>query len=188
MLSRQTDIVSPWMRIVEREIAFGDGRIELYHAIEQADYVGILTVTPDGLFPVVRQYRPALERMTCELPAGMVDRGETPESTCVRELQEETGLIARRVHPLGTRAADPARLGNLIHSFLVETEPRGDDLGSEPEIAVDYVDLAGLKALVLSGGLDLQYHAAIVGMALMRPELQHALSPSVRSEDGRLPA
>ena len=80
--TRTVHDVSPWVRLVEREVDFGSGRVERYHAIEQADYVCILAITPEGLIPVVRQYRPALERYTCELPAGMEDPGESAESTC----------------------------------------------------------------------------------------------------------
>ena len=35
-------------------------------------------VTPDGRIPIVRQYRPAIEAFTWELPAGLVERGEEP--------------------------------------------------------------------------------------------------------------
>ena len=38
----------------------------------------------------MRQYRPALEAFTWELPAGLVDPGEDPAETCRRELMEET--------------------------------------------------------------------------------------------------
>ncbi len=69
ILGARTQVVSPWVSVVERQVDFGDGRVELYHALRQADYVGILAVTPDRLIPIIRQYRPALERYTWELPA-----------------------------------------------------------------------------------------------------------------------
>jgi ADP-ribose pyrophosphatase len=72
IVSRKASILSPWVKLVERHVDFGDGEIEVYHAIDQDDYIAILAVTPDGLIPVVRQYRPALERFTLELPAGLV--------------------------------------------------------------------------------------------------------------------
>jgi ADP-ribose pyrophosphatase len=73
--ARTVHDVSPWVRLVEREVDFGAGRVERYHALEQADYVCILAITPEGLIPAVRRYRPALERYTRELPARMVDPG-----------------------------------------------------------------------------------------------------------------
>ena len=43
--------------------------------VEQADYHDSRD-TPDGEFPIVRQYRPAIEAFSWELPAGLVDPGE----------------------------------------------------------------------------------------------------------------
>lgn len=99
--TRTVHDVSPWVRLVEREVDFGSGRVERYHAIEQADYVCILAITPEGLIPVVRQYRPALERYTCELPAGMEDPGESAEWRCIRELRSlPASSICKSMWPL----------------------------------------------------------------------------------------
>lgn len=40
---------------------------------------------------LVKQFRPALGCFTLELPAGLIDAGETPEQAGIRELREETG-------------------------------------------------------------------------------------------------
>ncbi|KAJ3871186.1 NUDIX hydrolase domain-like protein [Lentinula edodes] len=52
---------------------------------------------------VVEQYRPPIGKFIIELPAGLVDEGETPEQAAIRELEEETGynassLAARPLH------------------------------------------------------------------------------------------
>ena len=64
IVSRQTNKVSPWMDIIARKVEFAPGAAsEIYHAVGQQDYIAIVALTPDGKIPIVRQYRPALERL-----------------------------------------------------------------------------------------------------------------------------
>lgn len=40
-----------------------------------------------------KQYRPPIDMVVVEVPAGLIDAGETPEVCAVRELKEETGYV-----------------------------------------------------------------------------------------------
>lgn len=40
-----------------------------------------------------KQYRPPIDMVAVEIPAGLVDAGESPEVCAVRELKEETGYV-----------------------------------------------------------------------------------------------
>ena len=40
-----------------------------------------------------KQYRPPIDKVVIEVPAGLIDAGETVEECAVRELREETGLV-----------------------------------------------------------------------------------------------
>jgi glycosyltransferase 2 family protein len=96
VISSRSSRLSAWVTIVERQVDFGDGRFETYHALNQSDYVAIFAVTPDQRIPIVRQYRPALERFTWELPAGRVEPDEDAATACVREFCWRRPVLLRR--------------------------------------------------------------------------------------------
>ena len=154
------------MEIVARDVEFTPGApVEVYHAINQQDYIAIVARTPDGKIPIVRQYRAALERLTWELPAGLVEAGEAAADTCKRELMEETGYPARAVHPLGAYSPCTLRLSNQIHSFFVETGPRAEGHAAESGIELKLVTPAELAVLIRSGEFVLQIHIGAILLA-----------------------
>ncbi|KAF8965270.1 NUDIX hydrolase domain-like protein [Flammula alnicola] len=67
------------------------------------DAVAVLAVirSKTNAFPVstivIEQYRPPIGKYVIELPAGLVDEGETVEQAAYRELHEETGFTADKV-------------------------------------------------------------------------------------------
>jgi ADP-ribose pyrophosphatase len=171
--ARRNIPISPWMTVVERTVEFADGAApEIYHAVGQQDYIAIVARTPEGLIPIVRQYRPALERRTWEFPAGLVDPGEAPIETCRRELLEETGLSAKSIHPLGTLAPCTARLSNQLHSFFVDTERCMPGVPVEQGIEVRFLSPRDLGSLIRSGEFVLQLHVGALMLAALEGHLE----------------
>jgi ADP-ribose pyrophosphatase len=164
--SRRTTAVSPWMSIIAREVEFSRGApVELYHAVEQADYIAIVALTRDGKIPIVRQFRPALEAFSWELPAGLVERSERPIECARRELLEETGLLTRAIHPLGRTFPCTGRLNNRIHSFFVEAGERIAAFAPEPGLEVKLVSPADIVRLIRAGTFTSQLHIGALLLA-----------------------
>lgn len=154
------------MRLVAKEVEFhADRKPEVYHALAQADYISILAITPDGRIPIVRQYRPAVEDFTYELPAGLVEPGETPLQTCSRELLEETGLIALRIVSLGTFYSDTGRMENSVHVFQVETSEPNPDFVQEEGLSVEFLTKDELRDYVKRGLFRHQLHLGVLATA-----------------------
>lgn len=167
--SQQVVPVSPWVELVAREIEFSPGSpTDTYHAVKQQDYLAIVALTPTGHFPIVRQYRPAVEAFTWELPAGLAEPDEEYAVGCRRELLEETGYLTRAIHPLGTAFPCSGRLSNRIHSFFLETAERITDFVPEPGVTVKLVTAAELVGMIKSGEFVSQLHLG----ALLLAELQ----------------
>jgi 8-oxo-dGTP pyrophosphatase MutT (NUDIX family) len=162
--SREITKVSPWMSILAREVEFASGaELQVYHAVDQADYVSIVAVTPDGRFPLVRQYRPALEDYTWELPCGTVDPGEDAAETCRRELLEETGFATQAIRRVGNGSPCTGRLNNRIHAFYVAT---GEQVAEpEPGITLRLVTARELARMIRAGEFVSQLHIGSLMLA-----------------------
>ncbi len=63
-----------------------------WEIVEHKDAVALLVTDPARGVLFVEQYRPAIGRRTLEIPAGLIEEGETPEQTALRELAEEVQL------------------------------------------------------------------------------------------------
>lgn len=161
--ARAETVLSPWVRLVQKDVEFASGEpIHTYHCFALGDYISILAKTPGDLIPIVRQYRPAVEVYTWELPAGMLEAGEQPVQSCVRELKEETGLTAQSVTPLGVYYSDTGRLENRLHAFYVEASEPPPDFVPECGMSVRYVTFEALKELIRTGQFQHQLHIAVL--------------------------
>lgn len=124
---------------------------------------GAVGVVPlyDGVDPMVvlvRQYRPALHRMTLELPAGMRDvEGEDPLLTAKRELREEVGVEAGEWQRLGRHVSAPGISNSSVELFLarelhmVEPDRHGPE---ERHMTIEQYPLSEAMSMVVDGRID----------------------------------
>lgn len=70
-----------------------DGSTKRYYWAELPSAVVVVAVADDDLL-MVEQYRPTVRETQLELPAGIVEEGESYTEAGVRELREETGFAA----------------------------------------------------------------------------------------------
>jgi ADP-ribose pyrophosphatase len=167
--SRQTIKISPWVDIVAREVEFApEAAPETYHAVGQPDYLAIVARTPTGHFPIVRQYRPALESCTWELSAGLAEPNGDLAEGCRRELLEETGFPTRTIYPRGMAAPCCGRLSNRIHSFFIETDERVADFVPEQGISVRLVTLDELVDMINLSEFVSQLHLGALLLAELK--------------------
>jgi 8-oxo-dGTP pyrophosphatase MutT (NUDIX family) len=148
---------------LERSLAVSpvDGEARTFHRIQTADWVQILPITASGEAVLVRQYRHGTQRITLEMPGGLIDPGEAPAPAALRECFEETGYRARVAQPLGFVSPNPALFANRLHSFYAtEAKLEGaiQNTGSEVTEVV-LVPVAELEGMIVSGEID---HALVV--------------------------
>ncbi len=80
---------------------------------------------------LIEQYRYGAGGRLWEIPAGTIDKGETPLQCAAREIQEEIGYKARKVTKLTSCFASPGFSTEIIHCFvatdLVKTQTALED-------------------------------------------------------------
>jgi ADP-ribose pyrophosphatase len=172
-VGRTEQVLSPWVTLVTHKVQLpGMPGSHQFHSFKQADYVTMFAVTVDGKIPLVRQYRPALERFTLELPSGLLDNpAEPPAQAAARELFEETGLTAgARVQPLGCVAPDSARLENRLWAFFAPgvSPEKSTAWQPDPQLECLLVSREELKEFVLDGRFEHALHLAVIGLAVVR--------------------
>lgn len=82
------------------------------------DASAILAITPNLKIVMVKQYRPSANAKILEIPAGIIDEGETPEDTAKRELLEETGYKAKSIVELTWTYHSSGYSTGKTHLFL----------------------------------------------------------------------
>src|ERR1041385_1573711 len=98
-LKTEVAFATPWFEVLAKTIKPDEPP---YYTLKLPDYASVVAVTEEGRVLIVRQYRPAVDRYTLELPSGIVDPGETPAQSAGRELLEETGYQAGEIEVLGS--------------------------------------------------------------------------------------
>ncbi|KAF2447360.1 hypothetical protein P171DRAFT_430250 [Karstenula rhodostoma CBS 690.94] len=84
---------------------------------------------------IILQYRPPVDAVCVEFPAGLVDEKETPKEASIRELHEETGYRGEVTSLSPTIVSDPGMSTANMQLATVEVQLKEGD--QEPEQALD---------------------------------------------------
>jgi 8-oxo-dGTP pyrophosphatase MutT (NUDIX family) len=165
----------PWLVLRQDHLRLPTGReIPEYWVSEYPPWVNVVAVTTSDEVVLIRQYRPGIDDVHFEIPAGVVDGGDADVETAARrELAEETGYGGGRWSALCTLSANPALTTNLTYTYLAEgVTPLGAAAPEATEdLRVHLVPVAELTALIDAQDMIQALHVA----PLLRYLLQRTL-------------
>ena len=130
-------------------------------------------VLPDGRILLIRQFRPAVDRVTLELPAGAKDsRGEDPMKTAARELEEETGYRPSPMTKLAHILTAVAWCNESTDIYLAEglEKVSGQHLDEAEEIEICAFPLEELCRRIYAG--EIQDAKTVAGIMAYRSLLK----------------
>jgi 8-oxo-dGTP pyrophosphatase MutT (NUDIX family) len=179
---------NPWVRVEHDEVTHPHGEPGVYGVVRFANLaIGVLPLFEDGTVPLVGQHRYPFDAYSWELPEGGGPKGEAPEAAALRELAEETGLVADHLLEIGRADLSNSVTDEQAVMFLAWGLTEGVAT-PDPDEVLEHrrVPFADLLAEVLSGAVTDAFTHLIVLTALARaqrgelPEAPTALILSAR--------
>ncbi len=112
----------------------------------------ILAIDEELCVTFVRQFRYAYDKVLLEIPAGKLEKGEDPKKAAERELQEETGLVAKELISLGEMYPSSGYTDEVIYMYLaLGAEQQEQNLDNDEFIEVEKMSLNDAVSKVLNG-------------------------------------
>lgn len=139
------------LKMEEMHLRFTNGVERKYQRMKhgQLGAVMIVPMLDEDTVLLIREYAAGTEQYELVLPKGKVDAGETLEVAANRELKEEVGMGANRLHHINSLTLAPTFMGHITHVFvgfdLFEERLEGDE---PEELEVISWQLSNLHELV----------------------------------------
>lgn len=141
---------------VHRELVrYPDGRQARIDLLVHAGAVVILPVDEEGMIWFIRQYRHPAHKMLFELPAGVLEAGEEPETGAKREVREEIGMAAGHLQRLGGFYLAPGYSTEYLTVYLA-THLTSDPLEADQDelIMIEKVHTKDAYKLIETGQIE----------------------------------
>jgi len=141
-----------------------NGHVTELEVIHHPGAAAVLPFAGAGEVILVRQYRHAAGGYLLEIPAGKLDKGETPEACARRETEEEVGQRIGRLERLGSILTTPGFTDEVIHLFAGhDLVPTAAALEPDEDLTVVRLPFAEAVAKVERGEItDAKSMAAIL--------------------------
>ena len=136
------------IHLFKDEILLPNGHTGIREIIRHPGAVCVLPLTDDGDVIFVNQFRYALNKVTLEVPAGKLEKGEDPKEAALRELSEETGLTAKNIVHIGDLYTTPALIDEVIHMYIATDLTQGEQ-------HLDYDEFVNTLKIPLSKAVDM---------------------------------
>ena len=154
-ISRKVIYEGKIINVYNDTVLLPNGKETHRELVEHHGGVCVAALTDEGNLLFVRQFRYPYGRVLLELPAGQLEKGEDPLSAGMRELEEECGVVAEKVFPMGTVYPTVAYCTEIIHLFLAQgLSKTRQHLDDGEFLSVEEIPLKEAVKLVMNGEIS----------------------------------
>jgi ADP-ribose pyrophosphatase len=89
------------LKVFVDEVELPDGSSSTRDWIKHPGACAVVPIFDNGDILLIEQFRYCCKQVFIEVPAGKIDKNESPDKTAERELKEETGILADNIHYIG---------------------------------------------------------------------------------------
>ena len=144
-----------------------DGKQITREVVQHPGAVAIVPIDIEDNVLLVRQYRYAAGQSLLELPAGVIESGESPDDTAQRELREETGYASQNLRALGGVYSSPGFCTEFLYLYIARDLVPGRLPGDEDEdITVEAIPMSRVDRLIRLG--EIQDAKTVAGLLMAR--------------------
>lgn len=143
---------NPWVRLALVDIEPPDGHRFEHHVVRLQTVVLTVVIDSQDRVLMLWRYRFATDEWGWEVPGGILEEGEDPASTAIREVVEETGWRPTHVEPLVSFQPMPGMVDTPHKIYLGSDAVQvGEPTDIEEAARVDWVPLAAINDLIAKG-------------------------------------
>ena len=138
-----------FMDFVNIDVKLPNGKNANRDVIKHPGACAVIAFLDSENIILVEQFRLPLNKTLLEIPAGKLNKKEDPMDCAKRELQEETGYVAKEIEYLGSIATAPGFCDEIIHLYKAWNLSLGEKNEDEDEFtSVKVLNINDLKEMI----------------------------------------
>ena len=165
LISEENKYTGKRFKIIQRIYEREDGLNYIRDCVEPGNSVIILPINEENEIIFEEQFREAINKLTLELPAGMIDIGESPEVAAKRELEEETGILANKIEFLMEYYPSAGYTNEKVYIFVAKNFQKGKIHLDQTEEILSIKKIDFNKCLKMA--LNVEFEHASINLAIL---------------------
>lgn len=153
-LSSKSVFEGSLLKVMVDDVKLPDGNTAKREHINHCGGVCVAALDGENNLYFVKQYRYPYHETVLELPAGKLEKGQTPLENGKRELLEETGCVGYSYISLGQMYPTPGYTNEITHMYACRVNSVGNNKTDNDEfLEVEKIPLDKAVEMVLNNQL-----------------------------------